>query len=42
MNDRQLKAYRFPVARADGSAERYWARLSREGRWLSTVVTLNK
>lgn len=43
MNDRQLAAYRFPLSRADGALDRrYWRRICCEGRWLSTMLTVNK
>lgn len=43
MNERCEIALKYPLARADGAmARRHWRRLCVEGRWLSSIVTLNK
>lgn len=43
MTDRCVVALQHPLARADqGMHERYWRRLCVEGRWLSSIVTINK
>jgi hypothetical protein len=43
MNARQLLAYRNPLARADGKVSvKFWARSFRDGRFLSSYLTLNK
>ena len=43
MNARCLIAYRSPCARAqETTLPRFWRRLFVEGRWLSSIVTVNK
>lgn len=43
MNERCGIALAYPLARADKAMDRlHWRRLCVEGRWLSSIVTLNK
>lgn len=43
MNDRQLLAIEYPCARADDTLDRRFHRmLTEQGRWVSTIVTVNK
>jgi hypothetical protein len=43
MNDRQEIAFRFPCAEAQETVDpKFWRRECVDGRWLSTIVTINK
>jgi hypothetical protein len=43
MTERQTKALQSPCARADQTLRhRFWERLCVDGRWLSTIITVNK
>ena len=43
MNARCRIAFLYPCARADETlAPKFWRRLFVEGRWLSSIVTVNK
>lgn len=43
MNERCQVAISNPIARADsGAAPMFWRRLVVDGRWLSSIVTVNK
>jgi hypothetical protein len=43
MNERCATAHADPIARADSTLNpKFWKRMCVDGRWLSTIVTLNK
>ncbi len=43
MDERQLIAFNSPCSKAQETvAEKFWRRMCVDGRWLSTIVTLNK
>jgi hypothetical protein len=43
VNKRCVIAFRNPCARAEETlAPKFWRRMSVDGWWLSTIVTLNK
>ena len=43
MNDRCVVAFRSPCAKGPETLQpKFWERMCVDGRWLSTIVTVNK
>jgi hypothetical protein len=43
VSDRQAVAFSFPCAAAQETLDqKFWERMCVDGRWLSTIVTINK